>query len=92
LDYPSPKLLLPVALANLFAVDCRSHLKGAIRPSRLPISLLPCLRHLPNLDALRQQLRFVSQLLQDKAVHFLVGRQGQAWPVPDRHGSYVLIL
>jgi len=24
--------------------------------------------------------------------HFLVGRQGQAWPVPDRHGTYVLIL
>ncbi|WP_440291502.1 NMCC_0638 family (lipo)protein [Halopseudomonas sp. Lyrl_26] len=51
-----------------------------------------CFRHLPNLDALRQQLQSVPQLPPEKAVHFLVGRQGQAWPVPDRHGTYVLIL
>lgn len=51
-----------------------------------------CLKHVNNLEALRAKLTAVPKLPPEKAAHFLVGRAGDAWPVPDKYGTYVLVL
>lgn len=51
-----------------------------------------CLKHLANLDELRVQLKDLPELPPDKASRFLAGADGNAWPVPDRHGVFVVAL
>ncbi len=51
-----------------------------------------CLQNLPNLEALRQKLAPMPKLPTDKAALFLGGAPGDAWPVPDKHGTFVLAL
>lgn len=51
-----------------------------------------CLKHLNNLDALREKLKPMPKLPPEKAAHFLAGNAGEAWPVPDRYGTFVLTL
>lgn len=51
-----------------------------------------CLKHLNDLDALRDILKPVPKLPPEKAAHFLSGKPGDAWPVPDKHGTFVLAL
>ncbi len=51
-----------------------------------------CLKHLNNLDALREKLKPMPRLPQEKASHFLAGNAGDAWPVPDKYGTFVLAL
>ena len=51
-----------------------------------------CLKHLPNLDALISKLESVPSLPPQKAEHFLQGKQGKAWQVPDKHGIFVLAI
>lgn len=51
-----------------------------------------CLRHLSDLDALRTKLASLPTLPSDRAVHFLQGQPGKAWPVPDKHGVFVLAI
>ena len=51
-----------------------------------------CLKHVNNLDALRQKLERMPRLPPEKAAHFLAGRAGDAWPVPDKYGTFVLVL
>lgn len=51
-----------------------------------------CLKHLSNLDLLREKLASVPSLPPEKASHFLQGKQGKAWPVPDKHGVFVLAI
>ncbi|WP_439665874.1 NMCC_0638 family (lipo)protein [Frateuria sp. GZRe14] len=51
-----------------------------------------CLKHVNNLDALREKLRPLPKLPPEKAEHFLAGRAGDVWPIPDKHGTFVLAL
>lgn len=51
-----------------------------------------CLKHLTNLDVLRAKLKDVPELPPEKAKPFLQGAAGNAWPVPDPHGLFVVAL
>jgi hypothetical protein len=51
-----------------------------------------CMKNLPNLEALREKLRPVPSLAPDKASLFLAGNPGDAWSVPDKYGTFVLVL
>lgn len=51
-----------------------------------------CLKNLHNFGALREKLAPVPKLPPKQAAHFLVGREGEAWSVPDKHGEFVLAL
>lgn len=51
-----------------------------------------CMRNLSNLEALREKLKPLPKLPPEKAAHFLAGNPGDAWPVPDKHGTFVLAL
>ena len=51
-----------------------------------------CLKNLSNLDALREKLKPMPKLPPEKAAMFLAGNPGDAWPVPDKHGTFVLAL
>ena len=51
-----------------------------------------CLKHLDNLDVVAQKLSAVPALPADKASKFLNGAPGRAWPVPDKHGTFVVAI
>lgn len=51
-----------------------------------------CVKHLGNLGALRETLQAMPKLPPEKAAHFLAGKTGDAWPIPDQHGTFVLVL
>ena len=51
-----------------------------------------CFKNLMNLEGLREKLRPVPALTPEMAAHFLAGNQGDAWPVPDKRGTFVLAL
>ena len=51
-----------------------------------------CLQHITNLEGLRTKLREAPQLPTDKAALFLQGSPGNAYPVPDKNGTYVVAL
>ncbi|MCF7532277.1 NMCC_0638 family (lipo)protein [Pseudomonas petrae] len=51
-----------------------------------------CLRNLPNLEALRVKLAPMPKLPPQKAALFLADAPGDAWPVPDEHGTFILAL
>lgn len=51
-----------------------------------------CLKHLANLDELRTKLKDIPELPKEKAAAFLHGMSGGAWPVPDKHGDFVVSL
>lgn len=51
-----------------------------------------CMKNLSNLEALREKLKPVPKLPPEKAAMFLAGDLGDAWPVPDKHGAFVLAL
>lgn len=51
-----------------------------------------CLKHLPGLGALTRQLDSLPSLPPGKAAHSLQGQPGHAWPVPDKHGVFVLAI
>ncbi|WP_176513031.1 NMCC_0638 family (lipo)protein [Pseudomonas faucium] len=51
-----------------------------------------CMKHLMNLDELREKLKPIPSLPAEKAVLFLFGYAGYAWPVPDKSATIVLAL
>lgn len=51
-----------------------------------------CLKHLHNLDGLRQTLKDLPTLPPNQATPFLAGYTGNAWPVPDKYGKFVLAI
>ncbi|MBP5988354.1 MAG: hypothetical protein KA538_14340 [Azonexus sp.] len=51
-----------------------------------------CMKNLTNLEGLREKLKPMPKLPAEKATHFLAGNPGDAWPVPDKHGTFVLAL
>lgn len=51
-----------------------------------------CLKYLNNMDEARQKLKPLPALPEKKARFFLQGMPGTAWPVPDKHGTFVLAI
>lgn len=51
-----------------------------------------CLKHIANLDELREKLKPLTSLPNEKAAQFLNGKSGKAWPVPDPYGTFVLAV
>ena len=51
-----------------------------------------CLHNLPDLQALRDKLAPMPKLPPDQAALFLSNAAGDAWPVPDKRGTFVLAL
>ena len=51
-----------------------------------------CLQNLPDLQALRDKLAPMPKLPPDQAALFLSNAAGDAWPVPDKRGTFVLAL
>ncbi|WP_156920025.1 NMCC_0638 family (lipo)protein [Comamonas composti] len=51
-----------------------------------------CLKNLSSLDGLREKLKPMPKLPPEKAAIFLAGAPGEAWPVPDKFGTFVLAL
>ncbi len=51
-----------------------------------------CMKNIHDLGVLRKQLQSVPKLPPEKAAHFLAGQAGDAWPVPDKQGLFVLAL
>src|SRR5690606_22976455 len=50
------------------------------------------MKHLFQLGTLRTALKRVPALPPEKAAHFLAGKPGDAWSVPDKRGTFVLAL
>ncbi|CAM3835278.1 hypothetical protein CCOS865_02501 [Pseudomonas reidholzensis] len=51
-----------------------------------------CVQNVADLPALRDKLSAVPSLPPEKAAVFLAGNPGDAWPVPDKQGTFVLAL
>lgn len=51
-----------------------------------------CLQHITNLDRLRGKLKDMPKLTPEQSTHFLAGKQGEAWPISDNTGTFVLAL
>jgi hypothetical protein len=51
-----------------------------------------CLKYLNNLDALRTKLKPIPKLPPEKAALFLNEQMGDAWPIPDKYGTFVLSI
>ena len=84
-------------ISYLFATTCISLHVGAQEISQQADSFANiyatmCLKHLSDLDALSKKLDSIPSLPAEKAQHFLQGKQGRAWPVPDKHGVFVLVI
>lgn len=85
--------IFPVVLASLLITDAALASEGRQQAESFAnIYASTCIQHLNNLDGLREKLQAAPQLPPGKAAHFLAGHEGQAWPVPDRHGTFVLTL
>lgn len=85
--------IFAVILAALFTTDAALASDGRQQAESFAnIYASTCIKHLNNLDDLREKLQSAHQLPPEKAAQFLAGNEGQAWPVPDRHGTFVLTL
>jgi len=51
-----------------------------------------CMRHVTNLEALRILLRPLPTLPPDQAEPYVSGRTADIWPVPDKHGTFLLAI
>lgn len=51
-----------------------------------------CLKHINELEKLRQRMTTAPQVPKEKAVNFLQGYEGEAWVVPEQSGQFVIAL
>lgn len=51
-----------------------------------------CLKHIYELEKLRQRMSVAPQIPKEKSVNFLQGYEGEAWIVPEESGQYVIAL
>lgn len=85
------KQLIALMIGTLsFSCEASRASDGATSFADIYASL--CMKHLMNLDGLRAKLKQVPKLPPEKAKNFLQGRPGDAWSVPDKHGTFVLAL
>ncbi len=83
--------LLALLLASISAA-ARADEGGDQAASFAKLYTTLCMKHLTDLEALRVNLRPMPKLPPEKAALFLSGHAGDAWPVPDKHGLFVLAL
>jgi len=51
-----------------------------------------CLKHVNDLEVLRKKLSKLPKLPENKSSLFLSGYEGDAWPVPDKSGTFVVAI
>lgn len=79
--------MIALASNNCFASDAENQANAF---ANIYASL--CLKNLTNLEGLREKLRVMPKLPPEKSALFLSGNVGDAWPVPDKTGTFVLAL
>ena len=86
------KQLIVISVAMCAAVNVCAQEASQQADSFANIYASTCLKHLSNLDSLRGKLASMPNLPPEKASNFLQGQPGKAWPVPDKHGVFVLAI
>ena len=87
------KFVAPIVILSLGSNPSNAATDGGNQAkSSANIDASLCLKHLNNLDALREKLKPMPKLPLEKAAHFLAGIAGDTWPVPGKHGIFVLAL
>ncbi len=51
-----------------------------------------CMRNIHNYAELEKKLELIPKLPAEKAAPFLQGKEGSAWPVPDKRGLFVVAI
>ena len=87
-----PRFIVVILMLALTSNVCLGSEGDAQANSFANIYALLCMKNLLNLEALREQLKPMPQFPPEKAAPFLGGRPGDAWPVPDKHGKFVLTI
>ncbi|MDP1663651.1 MAG: hypothetical protein Q8L79_00885 [Methylobacter sp.] len=81
-------ILLFVAISNTcIASDADNQAESF---ANIYVSL--CMKNLSDLEGLRVKLKNMPKLPPEKTVQFLSGSPGDAWPVHDKYGAFVLAL
>ncbi|KAB0496296.1 NMCC_0638 family (lipo)protein [Pseudomonas vancouverensis] len=86
------RFFAPVLLITLTSTVCLASEGDDAANAFAQQYLRSCMHNLPNLEAMRKQLQAFPKLPTEKATLFLTGKPGDAWPVPDKHGTFVLAL
>jgi hypothetical protein len=86
------KIILALTLFGITSSTCFANEAINQANSFSNIYLTLCMKHVSNLEELREKLKPVPKLPAEKAMRFLSGSQGDAWSVPDKHGLFVLAL
>jgi len=85
------KLLITILLLAGFGSNyANANVKQAESFMKIYSSL--CLKHVNNLEALRNKLNKLPKLPTNKSSIFLSGKKGSAWPVPDKNGTFVIAI
>jgi len=87
-----PRLVAAILMLGLASNICLASEGEDQANSFANIYASVCLKNLTNLDALREKLSPIPKLPPEKAAMFLAGNPGDAWPVPDKHGTFVLAI
>lgn len=87
-----PKLVTAVLMLGLMSSSCFADEGENQANAFANIYASLCMKNLSNLEALREKLKPIPKLPTEKAAQFLAGNPGDAWPVPDKHGTFVLAL
>ena len=87
-----PKLVAALLLLGLTSNSCFADEGENQANAFANIYASLCLKNLSNLEALREKLKLMPKLPPEKAALFLAGNPGDVWPVPDKHGTFVLAL
>ena len=85
-------LRIAVAVALAFVSAAAYADRGAEQAKAFMNIYAVCLRHLDDFEKLRAKLAPLPKLPPEKAAIFLLDRPGDAWPVPDKSGYFVLSL
>lgn len=86
------KHFIPILVVASLCTSAGAQEASQQADSFLNIYATTCMRHISSLDTLRGKLAPLPSLPPEKASHFLNGQQGKAWPVPDKHGVFVLAI
>ena len=80
-------ILLLVGVSSSFANDSIKQTESFMK-----IYSSLCIKHVNNLDVLRNKLSSIPKLPANKSSLFLSGSEGSAWPVPDKNGTFVVAI
>jgi hypothetical protein len=84
--------LISFIFALITASSCTVAHADPAADSFVNIYATTCLKYINDLKSLRAILERTPKLPPEKASQFLEGKPGSAWPVPDKHGLFVLAI